>query len=134
MTTDPLILWFPEAEIFAQLPFILVIMALNAFDYLKKPVLVLLFAGCTVNYTKLGCFKDDRKKSRPLPELLSTDRDSRSKVFSGKTIDWNNWDTYMIGFPHTPSAPLLAASANAWNATESHLPHNYASTVWRFGC
>ncbi|XP_022796155.1 uncharacterized protein LOC111334626 [Stylophora pistillata] len=52
--------------------------------------------GCTVNYTKLGCFKDDRKKPRPLPELLFTDRDSRSKVFSGKTIDWNNWDKYMI--------------------------------------
>ena len=115
MTTDPLILWFPEAEIFAQLPFILVIVALNAFDYLNKPVLVLLFAGCTVNYTKLGCFKDDRKKPRPLPELLSTDRDSRSKVFSGKTIDWNNWDTYMIG--------LVCRCAEAANAKK----YNYFS-------
>lgn len=62
----------------------------------RHTLCVLFNSGCAVNYTKLGCFRDDRKKPRPLPQLLFTDRDSRSKVSSGKTIDWNNWDNYIV--------------------------------------
>ena len=29
-----------------------------------------------------------------MPDLLFTDRDSSSAKFSGKHIDWKNWDTY----------------------------------------
>ena len=32
---------------------------------------------------------------RPMPELLLTDRDPSSKVYSGVTIDWVNYATYL---------------------------------------
>ncbi len=41
-----------------------------------------------------GCYRDD-KSPPPLPELILTDRDSSSPVYSGKKVDYGNWDTYM---------------------------------------
>lgn len=52
--------------------------------------------GCVVNYIKFGCFRDDRKKFCLLFQLLFIDCDFCSKVFSGKIIDWNNWDNYIV--------------------------------------
>ena len=44
----------------------------------------------------VGCYKDSQKKSgRPLPELLFTDRDPKSKVYSGIPVNWGEWDNYM---------------------------------------
>ena len=80
-------------------------------------VLSLFETGCTTNYTKLGCFKDGRNP-RPLPELLFTDRDAQSKVSSNKTIDWNNWDTYIVD--------LVCRCANAAKAKKySHFSIQY---------
>ncbi len=45
----------------------------------------------------VGCYKD-LKNVLPLPELILTDRDPSSRAYSGQTIDWNNWDTYMPDF------------------------------------
>ncbi|CAH3199325.1 unnamed protein product, partial [Porites evermanni] len=52
--------------------------------------------GCAISYAKIGCFKDDRTNPRPVPVLVFTDRDNSSNVWSGKTIDWSNWDTYIV--------------------------------------
>ena len=45
----------------------------------------------------VGCYKDRIKKGVPrqLPVLLFTDRDKSSKRYSGKPIDWGNWDTFI---------------------------------------
>lgn len=65
--------------------------------------------GCNITYTKVGCFKDDRKKKRPLPDILFTDRDpSMKKKWSGFRIDWENWDEYIVG--------VVCRCANAANA------------------
>ncbi len=47
---------------------------------------------------KKGCFKDDQKPPRPLPNYILTDRDSSSKIYSGKEIDWGNWVNYLPDF------------------------------------
>ncbi|EDO46080.1 predicted protein [Nematostella vectensis] len=52
-------------------------------------------ARCSVKFSKVGCYKDDEKAPRPLPDLLSTDRNVFSPKFSGIPIDWGNWDKYM---------------------------------------
>ena len=65
--------------------------------------------GCNITYTKVGCFKDDRKKKRPLPDILFTDRDpSMKKKWSGYRIDWKNWDEYIVD--------VVCRCANAANA------------------
>lgn len=52
--------------------------------------------ACPAIYTKIGCFRDDMRSPRPLPELLITDKDPSIKAkYSNIPIDWNNWDTYM---------------------------------------
>lgn len=43
--------------------------------------------ACPAIYTKIGCFRDDMRSPRPLPELKAK--------YSNIPIDWNNWDTYM---------------------------------------
>ena len=35
------------------------------------------------------------KLPRPLPKLLFTDRDSATKKFSGKSVDWQDWNSYI---------------------------------------
>ena len=66
------------------------------FTLLTWTILWSLETGCAFSYKKVGCFKDDRKNPRPVPVLVFTDRDVSSDVWSGKTIDWNNWDTYIV--------------------------------------
>ena len=51
-------------------------------------------AVCPTKFTRVGCFKDSMIEPRPLPQLLMTDRDSSSHMFSGKPIHWGNWDAY----------------------------------------
>ena len=51
---------------------------------------------CKIAYENVGCFSDKESASgRPLPELIMTDRDETSIVYSGKTIGWTNWNTYI---------------------------------------
>ena len=52
---------------------------------------------CSLPYEKVGCFHDLHKSQRPLPSLLMTDRDESDETFSGKSIDWKNWDVYVSG-------------------------------------
>ena len=55
--------------------------------------------SCSVPFKFVGCYKDRIKKGVPrqLPVLLFTDRDKSSKIYSGKPIDWGNWDTFIEG-------------------------------------
>ena len=32
---------------------------------------------------------------RPLPELLFTDGDEKSNVYSGQRVNWDNWNSYL---------------------------------------
>ena len=50
---------------------------------------------CSLQYEKVGCFRDRHRNPRPLPNYLMNDRDVFHKRFSGKLIDWKNWDTYL---------------------------------------
>lgn len=54
----------------------------------------------TVAFEKVGCFRDlHRKLARPLPEYIANDRDPTVKTgFSGKRIDWRNWDMFVPDF------------------------------------
>ena len=55
-----------------------------------------LIESCGASYLRLGCYKDKHTRGqRPLSNLLFTDRDHTSDKFSGKHIDWENFDTYM---------------------------------------
>lgn len=51
--------------------------------------------ACLATYTKVGCFKDDMRSPRPLPELLFTDRDPSAAKYSKIPIDWKNWNFYI---------------------------------------
>ncbi|KXJ24916.1 coadhesin [Exaiptasia diaphana] len=46
---------------------------------------------------KIGCFVDTLKP-RPLPELLINDRDPTHPAYSGRMIDWYNFDHYLKDF------------------------------------
>ncbi|XP_078346505.1 uncharacterized protein LOC144631811 [Oculina patagonica] len=50
---------------------------------------------CSLPYEKVGCFRDLRRSQRPLPTYLMNDRDVFHEHFSGKLIDWKNWDVYL---------------------------------------
>lgn len=50
---------------------------------------------CSLEYERVGCFKDKHKTPRPLPSYLMNDRDPSINNFSGKKIDWTNWDVYV---------------------------------------
>ncbi|XP_028513060.1 uncharacterized protein LOC114574501 [Exaiptasia diaphana] len=60
--------------------------SLNGTDSYKK---------CNVYTERLGCYKDSVLPSRPLPELVFTDRDSTSPAYTGGFIDLKNWNLYM---------------------------------------
>jgi len=67
---------------------------------------VILFAGqalsdsCKSEHSckleALGCFNDNYQ--RAMPEQLLNERDRTSKVFGGITIDWKNYEKYILGF------------------------------------
>ena len=50
---------------------------------------------CDVEYVQLGCFRDKLKEPRPLPRMLSNERDAHSRVWNGHLIQWLNWDEYI---------------------------------------
>ncbi|KAJ7390458.1 hypothetical protein OS493_025159 [Desmophyllum pertusum] len=50
---------------------------------------------CSLEYEKVGCFQDRHRSQRPLPSYLMNDRDVFHHTFSGKLIDWRNWDVYV---------------------------------------
>lgn len=50
---------------------------------------------CSLPYEKVGCFQDRHRSPRPLPSYLMNDRDVFHENFSGKRIDWKNWDVYV---------------------------------------
>ena len=43
----------------------------------------------------LGCFVDNKSPARPLPELIFTDNDPESTVYSGVSVQADDWETYM---------------------------------------
>lgn len=45
-----------------------------------------------VSYRKLGCYKDNGQKKRPLPQLLFTDRLYLSPVYSGRKFIKESFD------------------------------------------
>ena len=45
-----------------------------------------------VGFKRLGCYKDNWQEHRPLPQLLFTDLDELSPLYSGKKYDKKNFD------------------------------------------
>ena len=43
----------------------------------------------------LGCFQDKKSPSRPLPELIFTDNDPQSTLYSGFNVQSDDWQQYM---------------------------------------
>lgn len=56
--------------------------------------LQLSFAG-DVPMRPLGCFVDNKSPYRPLPELIFTDNDPKSTVYSGISVQADDWESYM---------------------------------------
>ena len=66
-----------------------------------------------ISFEKVGCYADYHKSNeRPLGDYLFNDRDASIQNWSGKMIDWRNWDVYVPQF-----ACRCAAAAKADNAT-----------------
>lgn len=66
-----------------------------------------------ISFERVGCYKDAHKQTqRPLPDYLFNDRDSSIQTWSGKWIDWRNWDVYVPQF-----ACRCAHAAKAKNFT-----------------
>ena len=55
-------------------------------------------SNCPLDFERIGCFRDNKKDPRPLPEYIITDRERGLNVSSGRSIDWRNWDVYMPDF------------------------------------
>lgn len=53
---------------------------------------------CDLDIERIGCFKDNKKAPRPLPDYIMTDRQKNLKIYSGQSIDWRNWDVYLPTF------------------------------------
>lgn len=47
---------------------------------------------------RIGCFRDNKVKPRPLPDYIMTGRQKNLKIYSNQPIDWRNWDVYMPEF------------------------------------
>lgn len=75
---------------------------------------------CNVQYDKLGCFKDLKVAPRPLPDLILTDRDTTSPVYSGVSIDWGNWDTYLTGLVCRCAQKAAEAKIYQYFGIQSH--------------
>ncbi|XP_074627228.1 uncharacterized protein LOC141885237 isoform X4 [Acropora palmata] len=50
---------------------------------------------CNIPLRPLGCFQDRKTTTRPLPELIFTDNDPESNVYSGITLQQDDWEQYM---------------------------------------
>jgi len=51
--------------------------------------------GCAKhNIEPVGCFHDDLKLPRPVPNYISTERDYSIPQWNGHLIDWQHWLTY----------------------------------------
>lgn len=57
-----------------------------------------LVPDCDVEIERIGCFKDNQKAPRPLPDYIMTDREAKLSIYSGQSIDWRNWDVYLPNF------------------------------------
>lgn len=53
---------------------------------------VIFLALADVGYKRLGCYNDKEQEDRPLPELLFTDRDELSPVYSGQKYTKESYD------------------------------------------
>eukprot|EP00794_Sanderia_malayensis_P010758 gene10758-11908_t len=53
---------------------------------------------CNIRFLRVGCFFDQQKSPRPLGELILTDRDPNHANYSGKAIEWHNWNAYLKDF------------------------------------
>jgi len=63
----------------------------------ENPMNLRAYSGiCNVNYVKVGCYKDKKKKTA-LPQELFQDRDSKKPNYSGQNVDWGNYGTYLKG-------------------------------------
>ena len=71
-----------------------------------------LFSDCPVKYTRVGCFDDSMVQPRPLSQLLMTDRDPTSPVYSGIPVHWGMWDVY---FPKLICRCAAKAKAKGYN-------------------
>ena len=63
--------------------------------FVKMAFLLFFFifiALADIGYKRLGCYNDKEQEDRPLPELLFTDRDELSPVYSGKKYTKENYD------------------------------------------
>ncbi|XP_068717099.1 uncharacterized protein [Montipora capricornis] len=50
-------------------------------------------------FERIECFADRHVEGkRPLPNYLFSDRDPKFEKFSGKMMDWRNWDVYLPQF------------------------------------
>ncbi|KAL9976290.1 hypothetical protein ACROYT_G013573 [Oculina patagonica] len=66
-----------------------------------------------ISFEKVDCFEDNHiENARPLPDYIFNDRDPSIDNFSGRRIDWRNWDVYLPEF-----ACRCAAAAKALNHT-----------------
>ncbi|XP_057304151.1 uncharacterized protein LOC130641387 isoform X2 [Hydractinia symbiolongicarpus] len=50
---------------------------------------------CNIPYKRLGCFKDLGQDPRPMPEMLFTDRNPDSKLYSGKPVHGLDFQGYV---------------------------------------
>lgn len=66
---------------------------------------------CSLQYEKVGCYKDMHRSQRPLPFFLMNDRDVYHQHFSGKLVDWRNWDVYV---PDLACRCAKKAKAKGW--------------------
>lgn len=96
-------------------------------------------APCPVPFKLLGCFKDSQQPTRTLPELLFTDKDKQSKVYSGIPIGWGNWNSYLEDLVCRCSKKAKEKkythfgiqyygkrkANNLWNRYSSRLPNNF---------
>ncbi|CAB4032175.1 Hypothetical predicted protein, partial [Paramuricea clavata] len=68
---------------------------------------------CPVKFERLGCYKDRHHPlMRPLNEYILTDRDRRHPAFSGRVIDWQNFDTYL---PDLACRCAMKTVEKGWN-------------------
>ena len=52
--------------------------------------------SCSVTFIRKGCFEDRNDGDHRLSEILFTDRDTSSSVFSGRPVEWNDWENYIL--------------------------------------
>lgn len=74
---------------------------IDTFSRVKYSFFVTEDTSCpTVAFEKVGCFRDlHQKLARQLPEYITNGRDPTVKTgFSGKRIDWRNWDIFVPDF------------------------------------